>query len=77
MLMRRMIAGMFIASAGIGLGYPAAAAADPECRNTTVTIQGEVVPAPQPTPCNDPILDDGLLGNAPVVGNLPGVSGVL
>jgi hypothetical protein len=78
-MIRRFIAGMFIAVAGIALGYPAVGSADPECPANAVRIQGEVVPAAGFQDCdNDPVGgDDGLLGNAPVVGNLPGLSGLL
>jgi hypothetical protein len=78
-MIRRFIAGTFIACAGITLGYPAVASADPECPVSIVTAQGEVVsPSGQQLCENDPVdTDDGLLGNAPVVGNLPGLSGLL
>ncbi len=76
-MMSRLISGTFIAFVGIGLGYPAVAAADPVCPINEVRIQGEVVPAADAA-CNaDPVGGDGLLGDAPVVGNLPGLGGVL
>ena len=78
-MMRRLIAGMFIAFVGVALGYPAVAAADPVCPINEVRVQGEVVTTPAAgAACdNEPVGGDGLLGDAPVVGNLPGLGGVL
>jgi hypothetical protein len=48
--------------------------------NNTVTIdnQGQVLNVPpQSQVCDDDLLSDGLLGDLPVLGNLPGLGGVL
>jgi hypothetical protein len=60
-------------------GSPAAASAEPGCASETVRVQGEIVPAPVGATCDSDSDDssNGLLGNAPVVGNLPGLGGVL
>jgi hypothetical protein len=67
--------------AALTLGYPAIAAADPPvCPKNTVTIgnQGQVVNVPQQSQvCDDDPMSDGLLGDLPVLGNLPGLGGVL
>lgn len=77
-MMRRLIAGTSIAFVAIGLGYPAVAAADPVCPTNEVRVQGEVVPAPANQVCDtEPVGNDGLLGDLPVLGNLPGLGGVL
>jgi hypothetical protein len=78
-MMSRLIAGTFIAAVGIGLGYPAIAAADPVCPINEVRVQGEIVTTPAGDACDSEPVESGggLLGNAPVVGNLPGLGGVL
>jgi hypothetical protein len=80
--MRRSIFAVFAAAsfAGAALATSATAGADPasQCDSPTVTVQGEVVNAPSPQVCdNDMVSSDGLLGNLPVVGNLPGLGGIL
>ena len=65
--------------AALAIGYPATAAAEPPvCPKNTVTIgnQGQVVNVPQSQVCDDDPLG-GLLGDLPVLGNLPGLGGVL
>ena len=61
--------------------YPATAAAEPPvCPKNTVTIgnQGQVVNVPQYSQvCDDDPTGDGLLGDLPVLGNLPGLGGIL
>ena len=64
----------------LALGYPALAGADPVCPKNTVTIgnQGQVVNVPQESQvCDDDMTSDGLLGDLPVLGNLPGLGGIL
>ena len=78
-LLRVTAASFFAALVALALGYPATAAAEPPvCPNYTVTIgnQGQVVNVPQSQVCDDDPTD-GLLGDLPLVGNLPGLSGVL
>jgi hypothetical protein len=78
---RRVIAsGFFAALVALALGYPATAAAEPPvCPQNTVTIgnQGQVVKVPQYTQLCDDDQTGGLLGNSPLVGNLPGLGGLL
>jgi hypothetical protein len=78
-MIRRFVFAVFATAALAGaVGTTAVANAEPGCPGNTVTIQGEVVPAPVNKPCDtDEAGGDGLLGNAPVVGNLPGLGGVL
>jgi hypothetical protein len=63
------------------LAWPATATAQPEvCPKNTVTIgnQGKVINVPQHSQvCDDDPTGDGLLGDLPVLGNLPGLSGIL
>jgi hypothetical protein len=77
-MIRRFVFAVYTVAALAGMLGTAIANAEPGCPGNTVTIQGEVVPAPVNQPCdNDEAGSDGLLGNAPVVGNLPGLGGVL
>jgi hypothetical protein len=70
-----------LAAASLALGYPVTAAADPTaCPKNTVTIgnQGQVVNVPQQSQvCDDDPMSGGLLGDLPVLGNLPGLGGIL
>jgi hypothetical protein len=70
-----------MAAAAVAFGYPAAAAAEPSaCPKNTVTIgnQGQVVNVPQQSQvCDDDPMNEGLLGDLPVLGNLPGLGGIL
>ena len=77
--MRRyvMAATAVAAFACAGLATSAAASAEPDCPNNTVVVQGKVVSPPDNAACDDDVTGGGLLGNAPVVGNLPGLGGVL
>jgi hypothetical protein len=78
--MRRSVLAFIAAavSAGVALGGSAVAGAAPVCPQPKVFIQGEIVNTPRSQVCDDdPTGNDGLLGNAPVVGNLPGLGGVL
>ncbi|MGX9791384.1 hypothetical protein [Mycobacterium sp. MMS18-G62] len=81
MTLRLIAAGFFAVSTTVAL--PAAASAEPQpaCPKNTVTIgsQGKVITVPQQTQVcdDDPMGGDGLLGDLPVVGNLPGVGGIL
>jgi hypothetical protein len=58
---------------------PATASADPSCpKNLTVKVQDKLLPSPGNQVCDeDNNRGSGLLGNAPVVGNLPGLGGIL
>ncbi len=79
-LRRVTAAGFFAALVSLALGYPAVASADPPaCPKNTVTIgnQGQVVNVPQFSQVCDDDPTGGLLGDLPLVGNLPGLSGVL
>jgi len=76
--MRRYVLAFAAASLAAGaLAFSAVASAEPVCPNNTVRIQGEIVPAPENQVCDDDPMGDGLLGGLPVVGNLPGLGGVL
>jgi hypothetical protein len=78
---RRVIAaGFFAALVALALGCPATAAAEPPaCPKNTVTIgsQGQVVNVPQHSQVCDDDPTGGLLGDLPLVGNLPGLGGIL
>jgi hypothetical protein len=81
-MMRRIIAAtMFAVSITIALPAVASAEPVPVCPKNQVTIgnQGEVITVPQENQVcdDDPTGGDGLLGDLPVVGNLPGLGGML
>jgi len=76
----KLLAGAFCATfVALALSYPGTAAAEPPaCPKNTVTInnQGQVVEVPQQSQvCDDDM--NGLLGDLPLLGNLPGLGGVL
>jgi hypothetical protein len=78
-MMKLLVATFFATFVALALSYPGTAAAEPQaCPKNTVTIgnQGQVVNVPQQSQVCD---DDptGLLGGAPVLGNLPGLGGIL
>lgn len=77
--MRRYALAITAAALMVGFASAASAGAEPGCASDNVRIQGQVVQAPVGAPCDSNSKDpgDGLLGNAPVVGNLPGLGGVL
>ena len=77
--MRRYVLAVFAAAAFActGLATSAVASAAPDCPNNTVVVQGEVVSPPDNAVCDDDVTGGGLLGDAPVVGNLPGLGGAL
>lgn len=78
--MRRYILAVFAAAAFAcaGLATSAVASAAPDCPNNTVVVQGKVVSTPESPVCDDDVTGgEGLLGNAPIVGNLPGLGGIL
>ena len=81
-MMRRLMAAILFA-VSITVALPAVASAEPlpACPKNTVTIgnQGQVITVPQQTQVcdDDPMGGDGLLGDLPLVGNLPGVGGIL
>jgi hypothetical protein len=77
--MKLLAATFFATCVALALGCPATAVAEPQaCPKNTVTIdnQGQVIDLPQQSQvCDDDPL--GLLGDLPVLGNLPGLGGVL
>jgi hypothetical protein len=81
MIHRLLAAAVLGGSIGLAVACPSIAAADPACpQNNKVILQGEELPMPAQghVVCDDdPGGGDGLLGDAPVVGRLPGLSGVL
>jgi hypothetical protein len=72
-----------LSAISITVALPAVASAEPRpaCPKNTVTIgnQGQVITVPQQTQVcdDDPMGGDGLLGDLPLVGNLPGLGGIL
>jgi uncharacterized cupredoxin-like copper-binding protein len=80
--MRRLMAAI-LSAISITVALPAVASAEPQpaCPKNTVTIgnQGQVITVPQQTQVcdDDPMGGDGLLGDLPLVGNLPGLGGIL
>ncbi|MET0454728.1 MAG: hypothetical protein ABW137_23060 [Mycobacterium sp.] len=85
-LSRFAIAGLGAASFGFAaFGFAATASAGPECPNspagspTTCCVKVGATPGPGPDcTSNRPVSGGGgLLGDAPVVGNLPGLGGIL
>jgi hypothetical protein len=83
-LRRNLLASFGATLLALALGCPATAAAEPPaCPKNTVTIgnQGQVINVPQHSQvCDDDPTSstgDGLLGDLPVVGNLPGLGGIL
>ncbi|HVQ52408.1 MAG TPA: hypothetical protein VMS92_20410 [Mycobacterium sp.] len=80
-LSRVAAAGLFAALVALALGYPATASAEPPvCPKNTVTIgnQGQVINVPQFSQvCDDDPQNGGLLGDLPVLGNLPGLGGIV
>jgi hypothetical protein len=80
-LRRNLLASFGATLLALALGCPATAAAEPPvCPKNTVTIgnQGQVVNVPQYSQvCDDDPQNDGLLGDLPVLGNLPGLGGIL
>jgi uncharacterized cupredoxin-like copper-binding protein len=81
-MMRRLMAAILFA-VSISVALPAVASAQPRpaCPKNTVTIgnQGQVITVPQQSQVcdDDPVGGDGLLGDLPLVGNLPGLGGIL
>jgi len=77
----KFVAAIFFASlVALALSCPATAAPEPPaCPKNTVTIgnQGQVVNVPQQSQVCDDDPTGGLLGDLPVLGNLPGLGGIL
>ena len=77
--MKLLAATFFSTFVVLALSYPATADGEPPaCPKNTVTInnQGQVVEVPQQSQvCDDDM--NGLLGDLPLLGNLPGLGGVL
>lgn len=78
-MMRLLLAAMFAGLIGLAIAGPATAGAAPACPNqNTVILQGQPLPRQGNVVCDDDETGGGgLLGNAPVVGNLPGLGGIL
>jgi hypothetical protein len=79
-IMKMLAATVFATFVALALGYPGAAAAQPPtCPKNTVTInnQGQIVNVPQQSQVCDDDPTGGLLGDLPVLGNLPGLGGTL
>jgi hypothetical protein len=78
--LRRVLLAAGTAAIAFALGYPATATAAPACPKNTVTVgnQGQVINlTPASQVCDDDPRGDGLLGDTPVLGNLPGLGGLL
>lgn len=77
--MRLLLAAVFAALVGLAIAAPATAGATPaSCPNqNTVILQGQPLPTQGNVVCDDDQTGRGLLRNAPLVGNLPGVGGIL
>jgi hypothetical protein len=79
-VVRRIVLAALV-TATLALGCPAVAAAQPPvCPKNTVTIgnQGKVINVPQQSQvCDDDPTSGGLLGDLPLLGNLPGLGGIL
>jgi hypothetical protein len=79
--MKLLAATVFATFVALALGYPGTAAAEPPvCPKNTVTIgnQGQVINVPQQSQvCDDDPTTGGLLGDLPLLGNLPGLGGIL
>jgi hypothetical protein len=77
-MMRKILAALFAGLIGAAVAGAATAGAAPVCPNTnTVIVQGKPLPQQGNVVCDDDETGGGLLGNAPVVGNLPGLGGLL
>jgi type 1 fimbria pilin len=80
-MMPRYVLAVFAAAAfacaSLATSAAASAAPAPDCPNNTVVVQGKVVSPPDNAVCDDDVTGGGLLGNAPIVGNLPGLGGLL
>jgi hypothetical protein len=78
-MMRLLLAAMFAGLIGIAIGGSATAGATPAtCPNQNkVILQGQELPRQGNVVCDDDSTGRGLLGNAPLVGNLPGLGGIL
>jgi hypothetical protein len=82
-LRRIFLASVCAGSLAGAVAFPAVASATPNCINATAgnpnkcCVKVGDAPGPGPECVNDDMQDDGLLGDLPVVGNLPGLGGVL
>lgn len=81
-LRRFLLASISAASLALAIAFPSVAGAAP-CINDTAGNPNKCcvkigdAPGPGPNCVSDDMQEDGLLGDLPVVGNLPGVGGVL
>ncbi len=72
-----------LAAVGIALALPVVASAAPDCPNTTAgnptqcCVKVGDAPGPGPDCTSKQSVGRGLLGDAPLVGNLPGLGGIL
>lgn len=70
-------------SLALAVAFPAVANAAPNCANSTAgsptncCVKVGDAPGPGPDCVSDEMQNDGLLGDLPVLGNLPGLGGVL
>ncbi len=78
-MMRGLLTAVVAGLIGLAIASAASAGATPAtCPNTnTVIVQGKTLPQQGNLVCDDDQTSRGLLGNAPVVGNLPGLGGLL
>jgi hypothetical protein len=80
-MMKLLAATLFATFVALALSCSATAVAEPPvCPKNTVTIgnQGQVINVPQQSQvCDDDPMNDGLLGDLPLLGNLPGLGGIL
>jgi hypothetical protein len=80
---RFLITSVCAGSLALAMAFPAVAGAAPNCINETAgnpnkcCVKVGDAPGPGPDCVSDDIQNDGLLGDLPVLGNLPGLGGVL
>jgi hypothetical protein len=80
---RILFASTCAASVALAVAFPAVAGAAPNCVNATAgrptqcCVKVGDAPGPGPDCVNADMQNDGLLGDLPVLGNLPGLGGVL
>jgi hypothetical protein len=82
--LRRFLIGCACAgSLALAVAFPAVAGAAPNCVNATAgsptrcCVKVGDAPGPGPDCVSDDMQNEGLLGDLPVLGNLPGLGGVL
>jgi hypothetical protein len=82
--LRRFTVGAVCAgSLALAMAFPAVAGASPNCVNATAgnpnkcCVKVGDAPGPGPDCISADMQNDGLLGDLPVLGNLPGLGGIL